>query len=364
MNSDNKHKVITALELLVKTCEAAKSSISNHPKSTEDPPPLSILHKDLLSLLSLVYGSVTKLALALKPLAPTHSACLVPLKELSDRIAAISHCINMFNASIHGATLVKEVNIVAVDVVESMRTLASVYLEIEKFGERSRFGDDYLVRTGAVHSIIEMARSEDGLPNDNLTAVRRHWSKDTGGLEDGIRELGEMIEDARSEIDTSEDGWDELGIEPSKPLAEHELKVAEKAFIVLRLCSLLHQKVISDILSTPDSLSNTFLDGLAALSPALVSSSDELISTLDSPQDMDCVKTELLVLKGVIDDIQNHLSNLNNQTDSLADLLRESSLNEVSVSTNCNSREKWFNGCFDQIAKAIQSVPEAANGHY
>ncbi|KAJ3725955.1 hypothetical protein C8R42DRAFT_422190 [Lentinula raphanica] len=364
MDSDNKHKAVTGIQLLIKTCKAAKDSISNPEPTEEDPPPLPVLHKDLLSLLSLVYGSTTKISLALKPSSPTYSACLFTLKELSERIAAISHCVNMFNTSAHGSVLVKTVKVVAIEVIESVQDLAILFFEIEGSGERSRSGDDYLVKTGAVHSIIDLARREDGLPRDNLTAVRRHWSKDTGGLEDGIKEVGEMIEDAQSDKDFDfEDGWEELGIEPSKPLTGQEMEVAKKVLIVLRLCSLLHGKVISDILSSQTSLPNTFLDDLAAISPALLSSSDELISTLDSPQDMDCVRTELMVLQRVIDDIRNQLATLNNEPNTLAAVHKDTSPDEVSVSANRSLRERWFNGCFYQIARAIQSVLDVtANG--
>ncbi|KAJ3814252.1 hypothetical protein F5876DRAFT_33301 [Lentinula aff. lateritia] len=354
---------ITAIELLVETCKAARDSISNHPQSTEDPPTLPILHRDLLSLLSLVYGSVTKLSLALKPSSPTYSACLVPLQNLSNYIAAISHCVSMFDASVHGATLSKEVASVAIDVVETVQTLTTVFLEIEGSSERSRTGDEYLVRTGAVHSIIDIARhAEDGLSENNLTAVRRLWFKDAGALEDGVREVVEMIEDVQSGITTEyEDGWDELGLEPSQPLTEQELKVAQKVLIVLRLCNILHQRVISDILSTPTLLSNSSLDDLAPLSPALLGTVDELISALDSPQDLDSVATELNMLRGVVDEIRNRLSVLNNQPVSLVTLLQKTSLNEVTVSTNRNSGDGWFNACFDQIAKAIHSAAEASN---
>lgn len=225
---------ITAIELLVETCKAARDSLFDHPQSTEDPPPLPVLHQDLLSLLSLVYGSVTKLSLALKPSSPTYSACLVPLQDLSNYIAAISHCVSMFDASVHGTTLAKEVASVAIDVVETVQTLATVFLQIEGSSERPRTGDEYLVRTGAVHSVIDIARhAEDGLSENNLTAVRRLWFKDAGALEDGVREVVEMIEDVQSGITTeSEDGWDELGLEPSQPLSEQELKVAQKVNIV------------------------------------------------------------------------------------------------------------------------------------
>lgn len=216
---------------MLETCISAKESISSHPRSHNiEAPSLPALRSDLLALCSFVYGLVTKLSLALKPSSPTYSASLGPLKDISERIAALSHCINMFNDSIHGATLTREMVSVVIDVMTAVQALAATFLEIEE--SSSRTGDDYLVRAGAVHSLIEMARSSDGLPKDNLTAVRRCWLKDAGTLEDGVREVGEMIENAQNgtnetEID-DDDGWDELGIEPSQPLTDEELKRTKK----------------------------------------------------------------------------------------------------------------------------------------
>ncbi|KIK57836.1 hypothetical protein GYMLUDRAFT_86706 [Collybiopsis luxurians FD-317 M1] len=382
----DQQKAIEAIESLVQTCKSVKASISNHPKFLDDPPALPVLYKDLISLLSLIYGSVTKLSLALKPSSPTYSACLLPIKDISDRIAALSHCVNMFNASVHGATLIKETLSIVTEVVDAVEALATTFLEIERSDLRSN--RDYLVRTGAIHNIIETARSSEGLAKDNSTAIRRLWQKDAGTLEDGIREVGEMIQDAQSETDPDEEGgWDELGIGPSKPFTEDELNRTKKVvcvkkilpcyliflqvLTVLRLCNLLHKKIISDILSAPSpSLLNTALDKLAPLSPALLGASDELISTLDSPQDVESIATELNALKTVIDDIRTRLSSLKTDSGSNALLSLETdsdnaltvSLERISltekaaVPTNLNPREKWFNNCFAQIAKAIQSA--------
>jgi len=239
--------------------------------------------------------------------------------------------------------------------VGAVQALTTTFLEIEE-GKRQRSGDEYLVRTGAVHSLIEMARSGNILPKDNLTAVRHVWTEDAGALADGVREVGDMIEDSQSETDIidEEDGWDELGIEPNKPLTEEELERAKKVLIVLRLCNILHKKVVSDILSASSSLSNSDLDSIAPLSSAMLSASDELISALDSPQDFEYIMDELNALKDVIDAIRSRL----NQFNSLVNLIENSSLNdpEVLPSTSQSSREKWFKGCFDQIAKAIQMV--------
>ncbi|KAF5391385.1 hypothetical protein D9757_001894 [Collybiopsis confluens] len=352
----DQEKARAAIQLLLQTCHSVADSMSTRPNSLEHPP-LSVLQKDLLSLLSLIYGSVTKLSLALKPSSPTYSACLVPIQDLSNRMIALSHCINMFSPSEHGATLTKEMLSIATNLTSAVGALASTLLEIERSGQTS--GGDYLVRTGTVHDIIETTRSKDGLSIDNLIAVRRIWQQDIGPLEDGIREVEEMLQDAQSEANPEEDdGWDELGIGPSKPLTEEESKRAAKVLNVLRLCNVLHKKVISDVLSgPPSSLSNNFLDKLASLSPTLLSTSDELISTLDSPHDVNSITAELSAVQRIVDDIRNLLSSLKTDPDlnALTGQLAGTSLTEkAAVPTNRNPREKWLNACFDQITKAVQ----------
>ena len=65
-------------------------------------------------------------------------------------------------------------------------------------------GDEYLVRTGTVHDLIEKARRE--LPVDNLAAVKMQWKADRGMLEDSLNDINAMIEDAGDEGDDDLEG--------------------------------------------------------------------------------------------------------------------------------------------------------------
>lgn len=91
-------------------------------------------------------------------------------------------------------------------------------------------GEDYLIRTGTVHDMIEKARRE--FPADNAAAVRKRWEADKGMLEDSLEEINGMIEDDQGEDDVGGDEldgeWDELGFGPTKKMTEVELERAKK----------------------------------------------------------------------------------------------------------------------------------------
>jgi len=119
--------------------------------------------------------------------------------------------------------------------------------------------------------------------------------------------------------------------------------------------------VITEILSPASPLVNSVLDDLTPLSPALLSASDELVSTLDSPQDVDSITTELHALKAIVDRIRATLLLLFNQPESLTAPFSGVSLNETTPSNHRNPIEKWFNTCFDQIHIAIQLAAGPSN---
>lgn len=182
-----------------------------------------MLHKDFLSLLSLVYTSITKLTLTLRPQEPVHVAALGPLRDLAANITSLTTCATLFDA--HGRTLAEETKLAAKEVCETVQALAWTFLE--------EGGAAYLVRTGAVHDLIDKARRE--LSVDNHAAVRKLWASDREILEDVLGELASMIEDSSTEgVDEGEDEefgdneWDELGLGSSKKMTEIELDRARK----------------------------------------------------------------------------------------------------------------------------------------
>lgn len=187
-------------------------------------------------MLSFLHGSVTKLALALKPSSPTYGASLAPLKELSENVASLTFCARLFHPETHGRNLVQEVKSIVTDVILAIGSLVQTFLNIEATGSHvstGQAGDEYMVRTATVHDVIDKARNpQNGLSKDNLEAVRKRWMQDRDSLADGLREVDEMVEDESSQIDEGveddEDGWDELGIGSSSRMDKNELERTKK----------------------------------------------------------------------------------------------------------------------------------------
>ncbi|KAF7363445.1 hypothetical protein MSAN_01000300 [Mycena sanguinolenta] len=293
----DQQKSVLLLKLVLETCNATRDSAPQEPTSE----PLKVLHKDLVSLTSLLYAATTKLSLALKPSSPTYSASLTPLKDLADNLAALFHCSNLFIPEAHGATLVREVQTLVRDAIESIKALVQTFLDIETSGSRQgsgQAGDEYMVRTATVHNVLASART---LSANNLRAVRKRWSEDAASLDDGFRETADMIEEAESteddDVDDGEeldDGWGDIGIVKGEKMIPDELNRTKKVHGLLRLAQLLHTRILGDILATSQKApNNSVLDSLSSLSHELLSASDELVSTLYTPQDLDRVKAEL-----------------------------------------------------------------------
>ncbi|KAJ7774611.1 Grap2 and cyclin-D-interacting-domain-containing protein [Mycena maculata] len=345
----DQQKTVLSLALVLQTCNAALQSVEPQPV----PEPLDVLHKDLISLLSLLYAATTKVSLALKPSSPTYSASLSPLKDLADHVSALFHCANHFVPDTHGATLVQEVTSLVKDAIDSIRALVQKFLEIEANDSRQdsgQAGDEYMVRTAAVHTVIDRARR---LSANNLLAVRKRWSEDAASLDDGFREVAEMVEETESADDVADDamfddGWDEIGIGKSQKMVPEELDRTKKVHGILRLMQLLHKRILRDILSTSNEpSSNTALDRLSSLSHTLLSASDELVSTLYTPQDPQNIETELRSFRTIISDFQASLI----KPDAL-----ETELESLSLENE--NRSKWFDTCFVQIYKAVDALQE------
>ncbi|KAF8212238.1 hypothetical protein K438DRAFT_1484924, partial [Mycena galopus ATCC 62051] len=312
---------------------------------------LPVLHKDLVSLMSLLYAATTKLALALKPSKPTYSASLTPLKDLADHVSALFHCASLFVPEAHGTVLVREVQSLVKDAIESIKSLAHTFLDIEASNSRrssGQAGDEYMVRTATVHNVLARART---LSANNLLAVRKRWSEDAASLGDGIREVAEMVEDAEStEHDTEDDdefddGWGDIGIGKSQKMNPEELDRTKKVHGILRLAQILHKRILRDILSTSqEAPNNSMLDVLSSLSHELLSASDELVSTLYTPQDPDRIRTELSAFRKIISDFQASLA----KPDAL-----ETQLQSLSLAPDDGS--KWFDTCFVQLFKAVDA---------
>ncbi|KAF9264693.1 hypothetical protein L218DRAFT_925160 [Marasmius fiardii PR-910] len=339
-------RIQNLLKLNIETCNAALTSISDDNRhSTDLQPSLAVIHKDFISLLSLIYASTTKLALVLNPSSPTYSAAVIPLNDLSKHISALSHCAKLFSSIEHGATVTREAVDLAKNVVEAVKVLLRTFLE------REQPTNEYLVKTGTVHDIIEVARSSNGLSKDNISAVRKKWKEDSEPLEDGARELKELIENPG---DASEDdGWEELGLEPDAPFSDQEADRALKIHLILRLTALLHKKICSHLLNK--SWTNSVLDKLPSLSRTLVSAADEVIVASHPPQDLSSLRHELKAYEGVIKDIKDIVHQFFSE-DAVEVFIGGLSLVDGEQGKKNISEMKWFNGCFEQIEKAFRTA--------
>ncbi|KAL0581753.1 hypothetical protein V5O48_000335 [Marasmius crinis-equi] len=345
---------VELLKVCLETCNAALDHISN--KNTRalenngDPrPSLAVIHKDFISLLSLIYASTTKLALVLKPSSPTYSAAVTPLNDLIKHISALSHCVKLFSPDEDGSVLTQEASDVATGVIEAMKAFLKALSEAGQSGE-------YLVRVGTIHDLIETARSSSGLSKDNISAVRKKWIEDTEPLEDGVRELKELIDNAGD--DEGDDGWDELGLEPDVPLSEKEADRASKVHLVLRLSALLHKKISSDILGhSPDTNIPSYpvLDQMPSLSRTLLSVADELIAAAHSPQDCSALRDNLCDLEGVLKDVNTLIGQFFPEV-SVEEGIGGLSLKDGEPGKRIVKKKKWFNGCSEQLDKAIRTA--------
>lgn len=206
-----------ALQLASQTCDAALKALSDlayNPRSSEDSSENTILPKllkDYASLLSLIYHSATKLALALKPTSPTFGAALTPLKDLTAHVDALASCACSVLPARDGRALMRELRWKAEEVVGAVQALLGVFVAC---ADSPVAGETYLVKTGTVHETVDRAR---GVSRSNREAVRKRWEADIGGLDDCAKEVLEMIEDKEGD-DDDDGGWTDLdsGLPPSE----------------------------------------------------------------------------------------------------------------------------------------------------
>lgn len=388
--------VIVALTSASETCTAALSALASRNQRDKSEPQtsdLAVILKDLDSLLSLIYNSSTKLALALKPSSPTYSASLPVIVDLTKYTTGIAHCIHLLNPNSHGATLIKEVQHEMTAILEALRAVVQTFLNLAARGpsiaRSGSAGEEYLVRTGALHDVITQARGPNGIPKDNISAIRRRWKQDRGALEDSLREVSEMIDGAEgSEGDdiggnNVDDGWDELGLgdtgvkmdrdELARAKNVQHLSVTFKlapfkrticqVYSVLRLTALLHKRIFMDLLSSAPTPSppSFALDALLLQSHALLAASDEVVSSLYIPQNPATIRKESLALLDIINGLQLQLRIFFPDTSSLEQQLSGLSIGGDDKSTSTptskpTADKKWFDICFDQVTKTSANL--------
>ncbi|KAG6890697.1 hypothetical protein C0995_005070 [Termitomyces sp. Mi166 len=172
-----------------------------------------------------------------------------------------------------------------------------------------------------------------------------------------------MITAQASAEDTSaDDGWSELGVDSGTPMSSEELERTNKAHALLRLSTLLHKRIIKDVLTIPElDLSSPLVKNLDSLPPhssSLVVASDDLVSTLYAPQTPSETSTELAAFIKVIDSLRATLLDLLHEP-SLADQMQALSLQ--TSATPQKDPKKWFQICFAQIQKAADNLESALN---
>ncbi|KAH8106838.1 hypothetical protein BXZ70DRAFT_886088, partial [Cristinia sonorae] len=333
-----------------------------------------VLRKDFFSLLSLIYNSATKVSLTLRPptegTVPAYAASLPVLKEFVTHVSSLTTCATLFDE--HGKTIAEDVRMFAKDVCEASRSLAlvlSTFLSAPKTKEEQEEDKEYLVRTGAVHETIERIRKE--LPEDNLAAVRERWRVDKGMLEDTLEDVNGIVEDAEDGgdeedededegfgSDEDEDGLAELGF-TSKKLSKVEAERVKKIQPLIRICVLMHKRVLLDLLKPTNASSPTTLDSLPPLSHELLIATEEVVAVLYAPQNPTAMSSALAVLDNTVRKVQTTLSD---KALLPAPLSLEDKLANTSISGEGGKNEKdlrkWFETCFEQIHRLYNSVKE------
>ncbi|CCM04584.1 uncharacterized protein FIBRA_06765 [Fibroporia radiculosa] len=345
-----------ALDFLRQTCSACSAALQQPLAASHQGPSSTTLRRDFISLLTLLYTSTTKLALTLRPGEPAHRAALEPLRDLAANISALTTCSTLFACC--GTTLASEARSFAKNVCEAVEVLAASFLE---------GGEDYLVRTGAVHDLIEKAKGD--LSQDNCAAVRRRWVSDRGMLEDTYGEVTAMITDADAggedpdRYDFDDDELDELGLGSSKKMSVVELERTKKVQPLLRFTTLLHKRVQIDILShrpvdldSPDRSKG--LDILPDHSHALLLASEELVAALYAPQDPATLSSAIPPLVESVHKLRDTLLEgdlLPPAQDS--DQALATAISVLTVGGGSSKAQgkkstdvrKWFETCFEQI---------------
>ena len=204
-------------------------NISGSP-SSESEPDLVKIYADLLSLLSLIYHIVTKLALALNPTEPAISAAISPLDDLVKHVNAVTSCTSLFTTTF-GSTLRTEVVGLTSDVLQATRGFVDHCVLITNgAAPPQKLKAAHLYLAGSLHQLIDHSRGPDGLSKNNLQAVRKKWSQDRSVLEDGYRELSELlISDGVVDDPLDEDFGDEDDLVfDSAPLTAEEAERVKK----------------------------------------------------------------------------------------------------------------------------------------
>jgi hypothetical protein len=125
------------------------------------------------------------------------------------------------------------------------------------------------------------------------------------------------------------------------------------------MTSLLHGRIRTHYLNL-STTSPTRLDDFLQHSNALVTTVDDLVSALYTPQDLNAIQSHLQTLQTVLDGLKLQLQDgggVEAATAKMAELkVEDKTKTDAQVPNGAPSIDEWFQTCFAQIGKAIDAL--------
>ena len=128
---------------------------------------------------------------------------------MGTQITLLTSCTCSIKSELFGRSLTKDIRWASESVVRSVASLMNSLCASEQPNLK-----EYTFHIGIIHEAIDRARQ---VSRSNIEAVKKIWESVAGGLEDGIAEVQEMLENKGS-IDEEE--WDDLDFAPQGESAE------------------------------------------------------------------------------------------------------------------------------------------------
>ncbi|CAE6487923.1 unnamed protein product [Rhizoctonia solani] len=371
MSSTAENAFKVALQQAIFSCatssDALKASRTQAPQIPEDSPSPENVRSDFISILTLLYARSTSLTLVLN--ADSYSAAREPLTDIARDVTRLSHCAGLF--SVFGPTIRSEAIWASEEVIDCIQTYLISFTRSKATGlspEESKAA--LMLRVGSIHNTID--RLKASFSADNRTAVVKRWQSDASHLDDALREVKEMIEEAEGDNPTEsvegdfDDGWGEILDGQASKLAGHEVETAKKVCItthgfilklslakqvvlILRMVVLLHKRILSRIIN-PAIEGNLELEQLLASSTGLAAGTDDTVASLWSPQDPQQIADRVAEVQKKIRDLRELLS--------MSGVLPpETQATEHNVGSRIDKKDiEWFHMCFAQIDKAVKNT--------
>ncbi|CAE6509429.1 unnamed protein product [Rhizoctonia solani] len=353
MSSTAEKDFKAALQQAIFSCatslDTLKASRTQTPQIPEDKSSPENVRSDFISILTLLYARSTSLTLVLN--AGSYAAAREPLTEIARDVARLAHCARLFSVS--GPTIQSEATWASEEVLDCIQTFLISFTRskaTETSPEESKAA--LMLRVGSIHNTIDRIKTSFSV--DNRAAVIKRWQSGSSHLDDAMREVKEMIEEAESDNpgkdeEAFDDGWGEILDGPESKLAAHEVEAAKKVMLILRMVALLHKRILSRII-TPSFDSSVELEQLLMLSTSLAAGTDDIAASLWSPQDPQQIASRATAIQ--------------KNTQGLQDLLTSSGILPLEMqevehdgSPHINKKDiEWFHMCFAQIDKAIKNI--------